>query len=213
MSSLREQLNGILSRLAKGGCDVEELTCSEPASIEQVEKVEAELGFALPAAFRQILLDVSAEVDFSWSSADDAEFPEPFEASFSGQLQWNVSDILHYDLQRNEWIQSCFPNADDPYDAVWHRKLAFCAIPNGDMLAIDLAPERHGRIVYLSHDDGEGHNYTLARDFADLLRRWVPLGCPGAEDWQWLPFTRDAESGIDPDGENGRKWRDLLGLE
>lgn len=82
-----------------------------------------------------------------------------------------------------------FPNANDPYDVVWHNKAAFYDVGNGDYLAFDLAEAQHGSVVYLSHDDGQGHGYVLAADFADLLERWVPIACTGGEDWQWLPFT------------------------
>jgi hypothetical protein len=80
------------------------------------------------------------------------------------------------------------------------------------LLALDLGREANGAVVYLSHDDGEGHGYRLASDFADLLRRWVPLACAGGEDWQWLPFTTSPTSEIDPNGANGLLWRNALGL-
>jgi len=38
----------------------------------------------------------------------------------------------------------------------------------------------------------------------DFLRRWTPLGCPGPEDWQWLPFTSKGTTMLDPDGEAAR---------
>jgi hypothetical protein len=86
-------------------------------------------------------------------------------------------------------------------------------IPNGDYLGIDLSAGHHGEVVYLSHDDGDGHGYVLGADILDFLRRWTMLGCPGPEDWQWLPFTPSETSMLEPNGAAARKWRKLLGLE
>jgi hypothetical protein len=58
------------------------------------------------------------------------------------------------------------------------------SVGNEDLLALDLADATRGAVVYLSHDDDEGHGYKLAPDFADLVRRWMPLACTGSEDWQ-----------------------------
>ena len=68
-------------------------------------------------------------------------------------------------------------------------------------------------MVYLSHDDGEGHGFRLGDNFADFIDRWTLLGCPGAEDWQMLPFIHSSTSGIDPWCENARRWRQCSGLE
>ena len=52
----------------------------------------------------------------------------------------------------------------------------------------------------------------MATDFEDLIRRWVPLACAGAEDWQWLPFTNGRSSPIDPFSALAIEWRKILGL-
>lgn len=106
-----------------------------------------------------------------------------------------------------------FPDPDDPYDRVWHHKLPFMEVGNGDYLALDLDRDARGRVIYLSHDDGEGHGRAMAASFEDLLVRWIPLACPGAEDWQWLPFCSRPDGGIDPWSEAAREWTALVGLE
>jgi hypothetical protein len=100
------------------------------------------------------------------------------------------------------------PDPDDPYDRVWHGKYPLLRVPNGDLVAVDA----DGQVVYLSHDDGEGHGYVLGQDVFDFLERWTALGCPGPEDWQWLPFTSGSDQGLDPEGENGRSWRAWFGI-
>ena len=111
-----------------------------------------------------------------------------------------------------EWVET-FPNVEDPYDNVWHHKFAFADVPNGDQLAFDLKFMLDPPVVYLSHDDGEGHGYRLGNDFIDFMERWSLLGCPGNEDWQMMPFLPDATSGLDVYGENARMWREWFGLD
>jgi hypothetical protein len=136
----------------------------------------------------------------------------PERRSLSGDLHWSVDFIDQFEPDRRSWVETVFPDPSDPYDVVWHNKLAFADVGNGDLLALDLAARATGAVVYLSHDGGVGHGYRLASDFADLLRRWMPLACTGGEDWQWLPFTTSPTSGIDPNSPNGLLWQDTLGL-
>ncbi len=107
-------------------------------------------------------------------------------------------------------MEVCFPDITNDYDRVWHNKLAFQEVGNGDLIAVDLHPEQAGKIVYLSHDDGEGHGLVLAASFRDFIERWVQLACTGGEDWQWLPFINEGIEGLDPAGVNAGVWRALL---
>ncbi len=170
------------------------------------------MGFLLPPSFRRVLLGISSHVEFCWFAPDKLEFPEPFASNFSGNLHWSLQQILQFESNKASWIEECFSNQDDPYDAVWWNKLAFYEVGNGDVLAIDLKSESYEQIVYLSHDGSEEHGYVLAQNFEDLLVRWAPLGCVGGEDWQWLPFTNNRTSLLDPDCENAHKWRSLIGI-
>ncbi len=115
-------------------------------------------------------------------------------------------------MVRNPGSTSPFPNIHDPYDCVWHDKLGIHVVANGDVLALDLQ-QNPAPLVYLSHDDGQGHGYVLGREFEDAMDRWMPLGCVGPEDWQWLPFVTSRDSGIEPDGENAIRWREWFGID
>jgi hypothetical protein len=143
---------------------------------------------------------------------DDVRFDPPFKSNFSGDLHWSLDFTREFEHARRAWVDEVFSDPSDPYDAVWHNKLAFADIGNGDLLALELDTQATGAVVDLSHDEGEGHGYRLASDFADLLRRWTPLACTGGEDWQWLPFTTSPMSGIDPNSPNGLLRQDTLGL-
>lgn len=210
--TLKLQLQELLKHFSSLGYDARELVFEPPAELDEVQSLERELGFQLPPSFRDTLLTISGHVQFRWFAPSDLEFPKPFKSNFSGELHWSIEFTKSFNKAKNDWVKKVFPNPSDPYDSVWHNKLAFQEVGNGDYLAIDLALSTYEQIVYLSHDDGEGHGYVLAEDFRELLKRWVPLACPGGEDWQWLPFTNDRTTPIDPVCENAKAWRDLLSI-
>lgn len=206
---LRAELTAQLEHFASLGYSVKPLVFERCATPDEVDHVEALIGAELPGSFRRVLTEVSRHVHFGWSTRRDISFPDPFRNNFCGELHWSLREILDVETARRDWIDQVFPNPSDPYDIVWHNKLAFCNVPNGDQLAFD----SEGNVVYLSHDGGEGHGFTMAPSFDELLNRWVPLACTGSECWQWMPFTTNANSGIDPSGEAATTWRSLLNLE
>ena len=196
----------------KGG-EASELVIAPPASAEAVAQVEAELGVILPVSFRKVLTNFSAEVNIYWFLPNDLDLPVPYKPIFSGDCSWSLSrmpGIAHWYL---EWVETNFFNPNDPYDRVWQDKLAFAEVPNGDNIAFDLMFMPDPPVVYLSHNDGEGHDYRLGDNFIDFMERWSLLGCPGNEDWQMMPFLPNATSGLDAYGENARKWREWFGLD
>ena len=170
------------------------------------------VGRPLPASFRSVLLGFSRKVVLYWHLPEEAEQPAEFEEICSGEIGWDLATLPETDGSRREWIDACFPNSDDPYDAIWHGKLAFFSITNGDMLAIDEARDGHP-VIYLSHDGGDGHGQMLGKNFADFVTRYSQLGCPGAEDWQWLPFhAREEGALLEPDSPTAKSWRKWFGL-
>jgi cell wall assembly regulator SMI1 len=207
---LRELLEAHSTVLRQRGFDVRPVRVGPPASAQQVAQVEEQLGLSLPATFTRALTTIAGSVDWGWWT--DEELPEPFRGIFCGQLEWSIDVLPEIHEGYLTWVRKCFPDPDDFYDAVWHDKVAFCAVPNGDQLAVDLDPARAGAVIYLSHDDGEGHGFVMAHSLEDLLDRWAPLGCPGAEDWQWLPFVPWDEGPIDPTSDIAQAWVDLIGL-
>ena len=53
-----------------------------------------------------------------------------------------------------------------------NTKLGFMNVPNGDVIAFDMKEsEINPSVVYLSHDDGEGHGYILGKDFNTYLEQ------------------------------------------
>ena len=74
---------------------------------------------------------------------------------------------------------------------------------------LELEKENYGKIVYLSHDGGDGHGHYLADNFKELLNNWSKVGCVGGDDWQWEPFYTEGK-GIDPECENAKLWREYI---
>ena len=210
--TLRTELDRIGRLLLKRGYDVRPLIVEPPATRTEVEQLEKQLGSTLPQSFRDALLAVSRSVDFTWFAPPDLTFDPPFDGIFSGCLAWSLESTLAAETNRRSWVAEVFRDPGDAYDRVWHDKLGFADVGNGDIIAFELGADANGAVVYLSHDDGEGHGYWMAANFADLIASWVPLACVGGEDWQWLPFTSSPTSGIDPHSPNGRLWRETIGI-
>ena len=102
---------------------------------------------------------------------------------FSGNLHWGLYFLLDFEESRKGWVDICYPDYNDEYDKVWHNKLAFYEVGNGDYYGIELEKENYGKIVYLSHD--------------------------GGDDWQWEPFYIEGK-GIDSECENAKLWREYI---
>jgi hypothetical protein len=184
-----------------------------PASEKQILDVENRLGIRLPECFREVLQNFAGSLDFYWELNDCIDLPEELRGIFAGECTWNIKDLVDIEEERKGWVKECFSDSNNEYDRVWHNKLAFISVANGDKIAFDLDryPE-YTPVVYLSHDDGEGHGYILGNDFKDFIDKWTLIGCPGTEDWQLIPFIDSCTSGINPNSENAIKWKKLIRL-
>ena len=182
-----------------------------PAKEEEILEAEKKLGYRIPEDFRDILLNYSSYFEYFWSyeEKNNIELPSNLKHIFSGDLHWRINLLVNFEVSRKDWIEGCFPDYNDEYDRVWHNKMPFYEVGNGDYLAIELEKENYGKIVYLSHDGGDGHGYYLANNFKELLSNWSKVGCVGGEDWQWLTFYRSGV-GIDPSCENAKLWADFI---
>ncbi len=181
-----------------------------PADERTIVAIEERLQTPLPGSLRRVVASFSASVDISWQLDEPA--PEEFEEIFSGEIGWDLAALPALLDEHAGWVRECFGDPSNAYDAVWHRKFPILAVPNGDMLAIETGREHAGAVVYLSHDDGEGHGYLLAKDFEDYVDRVGRIGGVGPEDGQWLCFTSSRTSGLEPDSPPAVRWRAWLGL-
>jgi cell wall assembly regulator SMI1 len=159
---LKRNLEQFLAHMKELNCDCKPFIFEPPATEAEIVTVETELGYTIPSEFRQVLLTISAHCEFQWFLPDDFPLTHELRQIFAGDIHWGLKFIKNFEEQRIEWIKAVFPNPDDEYDKIWHNKFAFYEVGNGDMISIDLSEESYGQIVYLSHDDGDGHGYVLA---------------------------------------------------
>ena len=212
----KKRLNLFLEKIEDLGGEVEPLTIEKPATESEVKAVEEQLGYTMPPHFREVLLENTAHLDFYWDINDitdegDISLPDKLVEIFRGQLLFGLDLLLDYEDDRKGWVKEVYPDYNNEYDRVWHNKMAFHQVGNGDYIAIELEPENYGKVVYLSHDGSENHGLYIADNFKEFLMNYAAVGCTGGEDWQWEPFYTKGK-GIDPTCENAQAWYKVLGI-
>ena len=212
----KKRLNLFLEKIEDLGGEVEPLTIEKPATEEEIKAVEAKLGYTLPPHFREVLLENTAHLEFGWDIDDiideeDISLPDKLAEIFRGKLLFGLDLLLDYEEDRQDWEGDAYPNSDKEYDRVWHNKMSFFQVGNGDYIAIELEPENYGKVVYLSHDGSENHGLYIADNFKEFLMNYAAVGCTGGEDWQWEPFYTKGK-GIDPTSKNAKTWYKVLGI-
>ena len=212
----KKRLDLFLEKIEDLGGEVEPLTIEKPATEDEIKAVEAKLGYTLPPHFREVLLENTTHLEFGWDIDDiideeDISLPDKLAEIFRGKLLFGLDLLLDYEEDRQEWEGDAYPNSDKEYDRVWHNKMSFFQVGNGDYIAIELEPENYGKVVYLSHDGSENHGLYIADNFKEFLMNYASVGCTGGEDWQWEPFYTKGK-GIDPTSENALAWYKLLNI-
>ncbi len=209
----KHRMVNIEERMKAIGGNVSEVMIGAPASLQQIEACEIQLGFQIPESFKKVLLEFSSSCNLRWVFPEEYQLAGELDGIFSGMLHWDLALLKELNDDKNGWVKEVFSNPDDEYDKVWHQTLAFYEVGNGDYIAFDLVDNSTDAcVIYLSHDDGEGHGYKLADNFIDFLEKWARIAFVGGEDWQWLPFTSNAQSGLLPDSQSAKLFRSLLKL-
>ena len=213
----KKRLNLFLEKIETLGGNIDPLTIGKPATEEEIKAVEEQLGYILPSHFREVLLENTAHLDFYWDINDitdegDISLPDKLVEIFRGQLLFGLDLLLDYEDDRKGWVKEVYPDYNNEYDRVWHNKMSFHQVGNGDYIAIELEPENYGKVVYLSHDGSENHGLYIASNFKEFLMNYAAIGCIGGEDWQWEPFYTEGK-GIDPTSENAQAWYKVLGID
>ena len=213
----KKRLDLFLEKIEDLGGNIDPLTIGKPATEEEIKAVEEQLGYILPSYFREVLLENTAHLDFYWDINDitdegDISLPDKLVEIFRGQLLFGLDLLLDYEDDRKGWVKEVYPDYNNEYDRVWHNKMSFHQVGNGDYIAIELEPENYGKVVYLSHDGSENHGLYIASNFKEFLMNYAAIGCIGGEDWQWEPFYTKGK-GIDPTCENAQAWYKVLEID
>ena len=212
----KKRLNLFLEKIEDLGGETDPLTIEKPATEDEIKAVETKLGYTMPPHFREVLLENTAHLDFYWDINDitdegDISLPDKLVEIFRGQLLFGLDLLLDYEDDRKGWVKEVYPDYNNEYDRVWHNKMSFHQVGNGDYIAIELEPENYGKVVYLSHDGSENHGLYIASNFKEFLMNYAAIGCIGGEDWQWEPFYTKGK-GIDPTSKNAKTWYKVLGI-
>ncbi len=185
-----ERIEWILSIAQKRNWDYSELTIKKPVSENAFEILEKELNLEYPADFKEVLTKYSSGILMDWQiegEETEGEFRQIFCGGGRGYL-WDF-DFLREDYKNIQgWITECFSNLEDDCDKIWHNKIPFLHVPNGDVIAFGDKTEKGNQVVYLSHEGDGFHGQILGGNFIDFINKWTQLGCVGTEDWQFEPF-------------------------
>ncbi|MFK8082287.1 MAG: SMI1/KNR4 family protein [Granulosicoccus sp.] len=211
-SDVLDYWNRYAVAITRIGGDVQVLSVDPPANVQEIARLEEKLGKQLPPSLKELLLEFSKKVEFRWFMPNDYTLGGDLSLIFSGDMHWSLDRIIQFNEDLIDWRDEVFPNKDDPYDAIWHDKLAFNKVGNGDYFAVDLSDPNREPIVYLSHDDGAGHGIELASSFKEFVFTFSRIGCVGGEDWQWLAFCDDGMPHINSDCETAKVFREALGV-
>lgn len=181
------------------------------ATEEEVLETEARLGVILPRELRNFFLDYSKALHFYADLPDEFGLPDELNGIFSAYIMLSLDEVVNAEASRRSWVKECFNNIDDEYDRIWHNKFGIMTVPNGDIIALDVEKNPvNPPVIYLSHDDGEGHGAILGESFYKYLESIAEIGFCGNEDWQVLPFIENMESGINPICKNACLYKKLL---
>lgn len=183
----------------------------DKATEEEILETEARLGAVLPKELRNFFLEYSKALHFYADLPEGLELPEELNEIFSAYIMLSLDEVVNAEAARRSWAKDCFNNMNDEYDKVWHNKFGIMKVPNGDIIALDTGKNpANPPVVYLSHDDGEGHGAVLGKTFYKYLEAIAEIGFCGNEDWQMLPFIENMEYGINPACKNAGVYKKLL---
>lgn len=183
------------------------------ATIEEIEEAEKKLKISIPPSLREFFLKYSKKLEFFASLKDEfcENLPDELSSIFCASIEISLDSLIRTEESRQGWVEYCFTDENNEYDKVYYNKLGFIGVMNGDIIALDLNDKKEDHsVVYLSHDEGEGHGYILGNSFNEFLENYIAIGLCGEEDWQMLPFIKDSTSGINPNCPNAITYRKLV---
>lgn len=182
----------------------------QTASTQEIQSLEQKLKENLPAEIKTFFFSVSREIYLNVDFNNNVSFGKDGKVS-SAYIALSLNGVYDAECSRKKWVEEVFFDTGDDYSKKWHNKFGIMSLINGDIIAMDLEKQVHP-IIYLSHDDGEGHGYILGRSFEEYLKSIVEIGGCGTEDEEFLQFCTDNISGIDLKCTNIIQLREKLRL-
>ena len=164
----------------------------EPATIEEINAVEKQIGKTIPLDFKKLFL-FSRHVDFGYSFDEtlSEEFREEFKDNFAGEIYWNLNTLVEQYVRFQGWVGLYLdPQYNDPdeielAEKTWFDKLPIIDVTNGDTILVGNNPSE---VVYFSHEMDEMHGKILGENLWAFLDFYSRIGFAGSECWQLEPF-------------------------
>ncbi|MGV3586018.1 MAG: SMI1/KNR4 family protein [Adhaeribacter sp.] len=183
-----EWIKGIAER--KGWDIIQDLIYKEPASIDEVNIIEKEIGIQLPKDYKQLFTECSRNFEFRYQF--DEETPEEFKGIFSGEIYWNLDRFKeqyndNYVYWAKDWLDTSNPDKEalEQEAKILNNKVPLMEVPNGDLIVIGYNPSE---VIYFSHEGDDMHGKVLGESLWSFLEFHSRVGFIGSEDWQFEPF-------------------------
>ena len=191
----------------------EKLKINPPIPERTIKSIEKNLEVVFPQDFTEVLTKYASGVFLDWTikgEETEGKFREIFCGGGRGYL-WDYSILIENYKSYLSWIDACFPDPEDEIDKIWHNKIPFLSVPNGDIIAFGEETIYGNPVVYLSHDGEEDFNGArLGLNFVDFINKWSTLGCIGTEDWQFEPFYDYENKLLKKEGPAIEEWKKWL---
>lgn len=189
-----EKLEKWVTIYKENGCNVSYNFCSTALKME-IQEIEQKLKLNLPRELKDFFLNISKKIYLNVDFENEVQWNNSGKVS-SAYIFISLKEIYDAECSRRKWVEDVFFDIEDSYSRKWHHKLGITSLINGDIIAMDLEKKEHP-IIYLSHDDGDGHGYILGRTFNKYVEAVIELGGCGTEEDEFLQFCKDGISGID----------------
>ena len=99
-----------------------------PATIDEIQKLETDINIPLPKDLKEVLLDFSGAVNYSWFLPDNFKLPDELSSIFCGDRHWSIEKISQINNDKNDCCefgygydyQDWFPeNGDESHVTVY----------------------------------------------------------------------------------------------
>lgn len=215
-NALEAILAAVLSRGGKGKLEI-----APPATKEEAEEVEKQLGFELPVSFKKVVLHVSRNICFYWNTADVQTFRLNGEHAFKyygksvsqchivggGFVDFNLWDLDAIVALQEEGDDHYYLEEEEEYKH-WSNSFIFSKDGAGNYFGIDTR-YNPGEVIYLPKD-GEFYGYRLAPSFESFMHNWTDVGCSGLGISDWVALSAENAPYLNRQSHNAKMLKQLL---
>jgi len=186
-----------------------------PLTAAAVSAIERKIDRAVPKPIRSFWINTTSGFDFRYEWSLSTELQEQIGGLLSGQNRLYggarlcaARDIATLLTDCSDWANSTWIADSNHELRLWESAFPFCALRNGDFLALDCRKKNDDPpVIYLSHEET---SERLCPDLAAFLKAWEGLCYIGPEIWMLRPFIDRRTGRLDRTGTNAKRIRDLF---